>query len=80
MPDAPPRLVTTASTTSPSLPGGATQVSVVGEVTTGLAQVWAPRVAVAPAMKLLPMMVTVLPPSGVPLAGLTALTVGVGFT
>jgi hypothetical protein len=80
VPDTGPTFVTTTSTVEPSVPAGTTHVSDVADTTFTDVHDWPPTVTVAPATKPVPVTVTVFPPAGTPSAGLTAVTVGVGFT
>ena len=72
-------MVTVTSTDAPSVPAGTTHVSEVEDTTTTLAHGWPPTETVALATKLVPETVTVEPPAGSPLLGVTPVTVGVGF-
>src|SRR5687768_12074128 len=73
-----PLRVPTVTTTSaaPLACCGVRAVSVVGPCTATSVAAVPPIVTVAPAAKLVPVIVTVVPPSVVPAAGATALTVG----
>jgi len=66
----------TVTVTAPALPAGVVAVRVVALTTTTLAAAVLPNVTVAPAAKLVPVMVTTVPPANDPLFGLTLLTVG----
>jgi hypothetical protein len=66
----------TVTVTSP-VPIGVFAVMVVVFTTVTLVAAVPPNVTVAPATKLVPVIVTAVPPSGVPPSGLTLLIVGV---
>jgi hypothetical protein len=69
-------LTVTVTVTAPALPAGVVAVMVVALTTTTFVADAAPNVTVAPAAKLVPVIVTPVPPEVVPLFGLTLLTVG----
>jgi hypothetical protein len=66
----------TVTVTAPALPAGVVAVIWVPLTTTTLVAAAAPNVTVAPAAKFVPVIITDVPPSVDPLAGLTLLTVG----
>ena len=66
----------TTTVTAPAFPAGVVAVIVVLFTTTTLVAAVPPNVAVAPAAKFVPVIVTAVPPSVDPLFGLTLLTVG----
>ena len=66
----------TVTVTAPALPAGVVAVIVVPFTTTTLVAAAPPNVTPAPAAKFVPVIVTAVPPSVVPLLGLTLLTVG----
>jgi hypothetical protein len=66
----------TVTVTAPALPAGVVAVMVVLFTTTTLVAAVEPKVTVAPAAKLVPVMVTAVPPSVDPLLGLMLVTVG----
>ena len=67
--------------TAPAVPAGETAVICVLEFTMKLAALVKPNMTAVAPEKLVPVIVTVVAPSGEPLAGLIALTVGtVGLT
>lgn len=68
----------TATLTAP-VPAGAVARMVVGETKVTPVAAAVPKVTVAPFRKLVPVIVTVVPPLAVPWAGLTPLTVGAGL-
>jgi len=70
-----PRFVT-VTVTAPALPAGVVAVICVPLTTTTLVAAAPPNVTVAPAAKLVPVMVTAVPPAVDPLFGDTLLTVG----
>ena len=73
----PPAVVTSTLFAVPALPEGVVQVIEVVELTEGAAQVLPSIVAVvAPVTKLVPVIVTLVPPAVGPLLGLIAVTVG----
>jgi hypothetical protein len=69
-------LTVTATVTTPALPDGVVAVMVVLLTTTTLVAAVPPNVRVAPAAKLVPVIVTAVPPVVDPLFGDTLLTVG----
>ena len=70
-----PRLVT-VTVTAPALSAGVVAVMVVLFTTVTLVAALLPKVTVAPAAKLVPVMVTAVPPEVDPLLGLMLVTVG----
>jgi hypothetical protein len=66
----------TVTVTAPALPAGVVAVIDVALTTTTLLAAALPNVTVAPATKLVPVMVTAVPPPVDPLFGLTLVTVG----
>ena len=66
----------TVTVVAPALPGGVVAVIDVVLTTTTFVAAVLPNVTVAPAAKLVPVIVTAVPPTVVPLAGLMLLTVG----
>jgi hypothetical protein len=66
----------TVTLTDPALPAGVVAVIVVLFATVTLVAAVPPKVTVAPAAKLVPVIVTDVPPEVDPLLGLTLLTVG----
>jgi hypothetical protein len=66
----------TVTVTAPALPAGVVAVIDVLLTTTTLVAAVLPKVTVAPAAKLVPVMVTAVPPVVDPLFGLTLVTVG----
>jgi hypothetical protein len=70
-----PTLVT-VTVTAPALPAGVVAVIDVLLTTTTLVAAVLPKVTVAPVAKLVPVMVTAVPPAVDPLFGLTLVTVG----
>jgi len=75
LPLCPPGFVT-VTVTAPTLPAGAVAVMVVLFTTTTLVAAVPPNVTVAPAAKLVPVIVTAVPPAVDPLFGDTLLGVG----
>jgi len=71
-----PLVLVTATGTAPGLPAGAVAVIVVLFTTVTPVACTLPNFTVAPAAKFVPMIVTAVPPAGVPLFGLTLVTVG----
>jgi hypothetical protein len=69
-------LTVTVTVTAPALPAGVVAVMVVLFTTATLVAAVLPNVTVAPVAKLVPVMVTAVPPAVGPLFGLTPLTVG----
>jgi len=69
-------LTVTVTVTAPALPAGVVAVMVVLFTTTTLVAAAAPNVAVAPAAKFVPVIVTAVPPPVDPLFGDTPVTVG----
>jgi hypothetical protein len=69
-------LTVTVTVAAPALPAGVVAVIVVLFTTTTLVAAVAANVTVAPAAKLVPVIVTPVPPAVGPLVGLTLLTVG----
>ena len=69
-------MLVTVTVAAPTLPAGVVAVIVVLLVTTTFVAAALPNVTVAPAAKLVPVMVTAVPPAVGPLFGLTLLTVG----
>ncbi len=67
----------TVTSTVPSLPAGATAVSVVADWTFTDVPAFEPKWTVARETKLVPVIVTVFPPAVGPPLGLTPVTVGV---
>ena len=67
----------TVTVTAPALPAGVVAVMVVLFVTVTLVAVAVPNFTIAPATKLVPVIVTAVPPNVDPLLGDTPLTVGV---
>ena len=72
-------LTVTVTVTAPALPAGAVAVISVGLTTTTLVAAVAPNVTVAPVAKLVPVIVTAVPPAVKPLFGDTLVTVGGGL-
>ena len=68
----------TVTVTAPAVPAGVVAVIDVLLTTTTLVAAILPNVTVAPVAKLVPVMVTDVPPATTPLFGLTLLTVGDG--
>jgi hypothetical protein len=66
----------TVTVTAPALPAGVVAVICVPLTTTTLLAAVLPNVTVAPAAKFVPVIVTAVPPTAVPLPGLTPVTVG----
>ena len=66
----------TVTVTAPALPAGVVAVICVPLTTTTLVAAVPPNVAVAPVAKLVPVIVTAVPPAVDPLFGATLLTVG----
>jgi hypothetical protein len=66
----------TVTVTAPALPAGLTAVIEVPLTTTTLVAATLPNFTVAPAAKLVPLIVTAVPPTVDPLLGETPLTVG----
>ncbi len=75
----PPGVVTTTLAV-PALPVGVTQLAVVLLFTMKEEQAAPPTVMAVAPVRLLPVMAMVVPPKVVPVAGLTADTVGAGVT
>ena len=71
-----PPVFATATVTVPALPGGVVAVIVVPLTTTTLVAAAVPNVTVAPAAKLVPVIVTGVPPDTGPLLGEIPLTDG----
>ena len=72
-----PATLVTSTLAVPALPAGVVQVIDVVDVTEGDVQVLTPILTVvAPATKLVPVMVTLVAPAVAPLLGLMAVTVG----
>ena len=72
-----PAALVTSTLAVPALPAGVVQVNDVVDVTEGDVQVLTPILTVvAPATKLVPVMVTLVAPAVAPLLGLMAVTVG----
>jgi hypothetical protein len=69
-------LTVTVTVTAPALPAGVVAVICVALTTTTLVAAVPPNVAVAPATKFVPVIVTAVPPAVEPLFGDTLLTVG----
>ena len=69
-------LLVTATVTAPALPAGVVAVIVVALTTTTFVAAVPPKVTVAPDAKLVPVIVTAVPPVIGPLFGDTLLTVG----
>jgi hypothetical protein len=69
-------LTVTVTVTAPALPAGVVAVMVVLFTTTTLVAEPDPNVTVAPAAKLVPEIVTEVPPAATPLFGDTLVTVG----
>jgi len=69
-------LTVTVTVTAPALPAGVVAVIVVAFTTATLVAAALPNVTVAPVTKLVPVIVTAVPPAVDPLFGLTLLTVG----
>jgi hypothetical protein len=69
-------LTVTVTETAPALPAGVVAVMVVLFTTTMLVAAVAPNVTVAPAAKLVPVIVTAVPPAVEPLFGDMLVTVG----
>jgi hypothetical protein len=69
-------LTATVTVTAPALPAGAVAVIEVLLTTTTLVAAAAPNVTVAPVAKLVPVMVTAVPPPVDPVFGDTLVTVG----
>jgi hypothetical protein len=67
----------TVTVTAPALPAGVVAVICVALTTTTLVAAVAPNVTVAPMAKLVPVIVTAVPPAVGPLFGDTLLTVGI---
>jgi hypothetical protein len=75
----PPAVVTVTSTVPALLPGGETAVMLVAEFTVTLVAAVPPKATVvAPAMKLVPVIPTEVPPNAEPLVTVRPLTVGTG--
>ena len=72
-------LTVTVTVTAPALPAGVTAVIVVLFTRTTLVAAVPPKVAVAPAAKFVPVIVTAVPPDVDPLLGETLVTVGAGM-
>jgi hypothetical protein len=70
-------MLVTVTVTAPTLPAGVVAVMVVLLTTATLVAAALPKVTVAPVAKFVPVMVTAVPPSVVPLVGDTLVTVGV---
>jgi hypothetical protein len=66
----------TVTVVAPAVPAGVTAVIEVLLTTTTLVAAALPKVTVAPDAKLVPVIVTAVPPAGGPLFGATLLTVG----
>jgi hypothetical protein len=66
----------TVTVTAPAVPAGVVAVICVALTTTTLVAAVLPNVTVAPAAKLVPVMVTAVPPAVEPVFGLTPVTVG----
>jgi hypothetical protein len=66
----------TVTVTAPAVPTGVVAVIVVAFTTTTLVAAALPNVTVAPVTKLVPVIVTAVPPAVDPLLGLTLVTVG----
>ena len=75
----PPEVVT-KTLAVPAVPLGVVQVREVADTTLTGAQVPPPMVTALAPVRLLPVRVTALPPSVLPLVGLIAVTVGGGMT
>lgn len=71
-----PLLLVTVTVTAPALPAGVVAVIDVLLTTTTLVAAALPKVTVAPAAKLVPVMVTAVPPASAPPFGDTLVTVG----
>ena len=71
----PPAVMATTSL-APAVPAGVVQLRLVAEVTVVEVQAAPPMVTVAPVTKLVPVMVTLVPPAVGPEVGLMAVTVG----
>jgi hypothetical protein len=69
-------LTVTVTVTAPAVPAGVVAVIEVLFTTTMLVAAAAPNVTVAPAAKLVPVIVTAVPPDVAPVFGDTLLTVG----
>ena len=69
-------MLVTVTVTAPALPAGVVAVIVVLLTTTTLVAALLPNFTVAPVAKLLPVMVTAVPPEVDPPLGLTPVTVG----
>ena len=69
-------LTVTVTVTAPAVPAGVVAVMVVLFTTVTLVAAAEPKVTVAPEAKLVPVIVTAVPPATGPLFGLTPLTVG----
>ena len=69
--------VVTVTSTDPAVPGGAVAVMDVPELTVASLAGLEPKSTVAPFAKLVPVIVTTVPPPSGPAAGLTFVTVGV---
>jgi hypothetical protein len=69
-------LTVTVTVTAPALPAGVVAVMDVGLTTTTLVAAVLPNITVAPEAKLVPVIVTAVPPPVDPLLGLTVVTVG----
>jgi hypothetical protein len=73
-----PLEVTTRMSTAPALPAGETAVMLVAEFTMKLVAGALPKLTAVAPVKLVPVIVTEVPPAAGPLAGLMPVTVGVG--
>ncbi len=73
-----PLRVTTVTSTVPSVcAAGEVAVTCVGETTVKLVACWPPKLTALVPMRLVPVIVTVVPPPGGPATGLTEVTLGV---
>ena len=70
-------LLVTVTLTAPAVPAGVVAVMLVLLTTVTFVAAVLPKVTVAPEAKLVPVMVTAVPPLACPLFGLTPATVGV---
>ena len=73
-----PLVVVTVTFTVPGCPAGETAVIEVDETTVTLVAATVPKSTVAPGIKLVPVMVTEVPPVVGPEVGLTVVTIGAG--
>ena len=71
-----PLPVITVTSTAPSAPAGAIALIVVALSTTNCAAAWPPKFTPVAPVRLVPVIVTVVPPAGGPPFGLTDVTAG----